>query len=120
MHVWKVARYTCSTPLYIGECDDYVDGGAVSKNPTVSAFGIIREYYQMQSANIAGVVSIGDGLMPGMPLGKLGQSNYYNHFLLSTAVRAWIAWREGGMIGGRGEEWQEGGGAGGRSGRREA
>ncbi len=86
MHVWKVARYTCSTPLFIGECDNFVDGGAICRNPAISALGYIREFYTMQSTRIHGIVSIGDGLMPGRPLGRLDTSNYYTHFLLSKMV----------------------------------
>ena len=56
------------------------------KNPSVTALGNIREYYKMQSTGIGGIVSIGDGLMPGMPLAKLDGSNYYSHFLLSKEV----------------------------------
>ena len=36
-----------------------------------------------------GVVSIGDGLMPAIPLGQLDMSNYYSHFLPSTSVRVY-------------------------------
>ncbi len=82
MHVWKVARYTCSSPLYIGECDEYVDGGVISKNPSIFAFSVIRE----RCAGLSGVVSIGDGRMEGMPLGKLDEFNYYSYFHLGTVV----------------------------------
>ena len=86
VHVWKVARYTCSSPLYIGESDDYIDGGAVYKNPSIFAFSTIREQYRLQSVDVSGVVSIGDGRMPGMPLANLDPSNYHSHFHLSTVV----------------------------------
>ncbi len=82
MHVWKVARYTCSSPLYIGECDEYVDGGVISKNPSIFAFPVIKE----RCVGLSGVVSIGDGRMKGMALAKLDKSNYYSHFHLSTVV----------------------------------
>lgn len=70
----------------MGESDNFVDGGALYKNPSVFAFAIIREHYQLQSLPITGVVSLGDGLMPAMELGKLVKDNYYSHFIPSTAV----------------------------------
>jgi hypothetical protein len=85
--VWKVARYTCSSPLYIGECDSYIDGGAVYKNPSIFSFAAIREAYRLQSVPLSGVLSIGDGRMPGMNLGRLDHSNFYSHFYSSCAVR---------------------------------
>ena len=86
VHVWKVARYTCSSPLYFGESDEYIDGGAISKNPSIFAFSIIREQYKLQSVDLSGIVSVGDGRMPGIPLAKLDKHNYHSHFHLSTVV----------------------------------
>ena len=93
-HVWRVARYTCSS-LFIGECDNYVDGGVVYKNPSIFAFIFIREFYRMQSTRIGGVVSIGEGKMQSVPLDALSQDNYQSLFLPSVAVsvcmRCWGA-----------------------------
>lgn len=85
--VWEVACYTCSSPLYFGERDNYIDGGAVYKNPSVFAFEVIRDrYYRLQSVPLEGVVSIGDGKLPSVALERLDRNNYYSLFLPSTAV----------------------------------
>lgn len=57
------------------------------KNPSMFAFATIREAYRLQSTHLSGVLSIGDGRMPGMALGKLDHSNFYTHFYSSSAVR---------------------------------
>ena len=105
VHVWKVARYTCSSPLYVGECDNFIDGGAVYKNPSIFAFSAIREAYRLQSICLSGVLSIGDGRMPGVALGKLDKTSFYTHFYSSSAVRE--GGGGGGGGGGEGERERE-------------
>jgi len=73
--VWEVACYTCSTPEYIGEKDQYVDGGSISKNPSVFALGHILEQCRIDGTSVGGVVSLGDGQYPGMALGELDSVN---------------------------------------------
>ena len=40
--VWKVARYTSAAPIYFTECDEYVDGGMLAKNPSCDALTKIQ------------------------------------------------------------------------------
>lgn len=63
VHVWKVARYTCSSPLYFGEYDNYIDMGPLCKNPCDIGLTKIRMYYQDKQleSSISAVVSLGDG-----------------------------------------------------------
>ncbi len=81
-----MACYTCSTPLYIGENDEYVDGGAIYKNPSVFALGYIVERCRNYGAEVGGVISLGDGRYPSMPLKELDQSNY-DIYTRSTKVQ---------------------------------
>ena len=72
MHVWKVARYTCSSPLYFGEYDNYIDTSVLCKNLCGLGLEKISEYYRAFEANvvdpISTVVSLGDGILPAQPL----------------------------------------------------
>ena len=82
MHVWKVARYTCSSPLYFGEYDNYIDTGVLCKNMCGLAIDRIKSFYEgIQRDNpnpISMVVSLGDGMFPAQPLGAVTQlSTYY-------------------------------------------
>lgn len=73
VHVWKVARYTCSSPFYFGECDHYVDTSVLCKNLCGIGLEKISSYYkgfQQDTADpITMVVSLGDGIMHPQQLG---------------------------------------------------
>ena len=73
MHVWKVARYTCSSPLYFGEYDSYVDTSVVCKNLCGIGLEKISLYYNSLQQPIADpislVVSLGDGTLRPQQLG---------------------------------------------------
>ena len=82
VHVWKVARYTCSSPLYFGEYDYYVDTSVLCKNMCGLAIDRIKSFYdgiQRDTPNpISAVVSLGDGMFPAQPLGTVTPlSTYY-------------------------------------------
>ena len=82
MHVWKVARYTCSSPLYFGEYDNYIDTSVLCKNLCGVALEKINSFYagfQNDSLDpISVVVSLGDGILPAQQLGVAGPlSTYY-------------------------------------------
>ena len=70
-----MACYTCSTPDFIGEKDQYVDGGTISKNPSVFALGHILDQCRKVGTSVGGLVSLGDGQYPGMPMRELDSSN---------------------------------------------
>lgn len=61
--VWRVARYTSSSPMHFGEQDYYVDGGVFAQNPTDIGLIVIQEFYRNQ-LSIAVVVSLGSGRFP--------------------------------------------------------
>ena len=75
MHVWKVARYTCSSPLYFGEYDNYIDTSVVCKNLCGIGLEKINSYYKSIQPDtytpdpISMVVSLGDGILPAQQLG---------------------------------------------------
>ena len=73
VHVWKVARYTCSSPLYFGEYDNFVDTSVVCKNLCGVGMEKINSYYnslqQPTPDPISMVVSLGDGILPAQQLG---------------------------------------------------
>lgn len=73
VHVWKVARYTCSSLLYFGEYDNYVDTSVVCKNLCGLGLEKISSYYSSFQQNtpdaISLVVSLGDGILPAQQLG---------------------------------------------------
>lgn len=77
VHVWKVARYTCSSPLYFGEHDNYIDTGVVCKNLCGVGLEKINSYYEKFGQNIIDpismVVSLGDGHLPAQQLGSTGR-----------------------------------------------
>ena len=80
--MWKVARYTCSSPLYFGEYDNYIDTGVLCKNMCGLAIDKIKSFYEgIQKDNpdpISMVVSLGDGRLPAQPLGPARPlSTYY-------------------------------------------
>lgn len=82
MHVWKVARYTCSSPLYFGEYDNYIDTSVLCKNLCGVALEKINSFYvgfQNDSLDpVSMVVSLGDGILPAQQLGVAGPlSTYY-------------------------------------------
>ena len=82
MHVWKVARYTCSSPLYFGEYDNYIDTGVLCKNLCNVGLEKINSFYmdfqQSSTDPISVVVSLGDGRLPPQQLGTASQlSTYY-------------------------------------------
>ena len=71
--MWKVARYTSATPLIFSECDNYVDGGVLSNNPTEDGLTAIQSFFRQQGKKlpIALVVSIGTGIYPDRELGSV-------------------------------------------------
>ena len=82
MHVWKVARYTCSSPLYFGEYDNYIDTSVLCKNlcgvalEKINSFHAQYQDYIIDPVSI--VVSLGDGRLPPQPLGVTSPlSTYY-------------------------------------------
>ena len=80
--MYRVARYTCSSPLYFGEYDNYIDTGVLCKNLCGVGLKKINSYYehlqQVVLDPIALVVSLGDGIPPAQPLSVTGQlSTYY-------------------------------------------
>ena len=82
MHVWKVARYTCSSPLYFGEYDNYIDTGVLCKNLCNIGLERINSYHlgleQDTADPISVVVSLGDGRLQAQQLGTASQlSTYY-------------------------------------------
>ena len=81
MHVWKVARYTCSSPFYFGECDNYVDTSVMCKNLCGIGLEKILTYYEGFQQNspdpVTMVVSLGDGILPAQQLGFADSSAAY-------------------------------------------
>ena len=71
--VWKVARYTSAAPMFLKECDNYVDGGVICNNPTDCGLTVIQNFYRKQGMKppIALVVSIGSGRYPPEKIGKV-------------------------------------------------
>lgn len=71
--VWKVARYTSAAPMFLKECDNYVDGGVICNNPTDCGLTVIQNFYRKQGmkAPIALVVSVGSGRYPPEKIGKV-------------------------------------------------
>lgn len=71
--VWKVARYTSAAPMFLRECDNYVDGGMICNNPTDCGLTVIQNYYRKQEVKppISLVVSVGSGLFPAEKIGKV-------------------------------------------------
>jgi len=68
--VYRVACYTCATPEYYDvvkrDTDNYISGGAISKNLTESGLTFISE--NMTRPMISGVLSVGEGVWPARPL----------------------------------------------------
>ena len=82
MHVWKVARYTCSSPLYFGEYDNYIDTSVLCKNLCGVAFEKINSFYAAYQNDfldpVSVVVSLGDGILSPQQLGVTSPlSTYY-------------------------------------------
>ena len=71
--VWKVARYTSAAPMFLRECDNYVDGGVICNNPTDCGLTVIQNFYRKQEMKppIALVVSVGSGIFPAEKIGKV-------------------------------------------------
>ena len=79
--MWKVARYTCSSPLYFGEYDNYVDTSVVCKNLCGIGLEKINLYYsglqQTTPDPISVVVSLGDGILSPQQLGTADSTAAY-------------------------------------------
>ena len=71
--VWKVGRYTSAAPLHFKEFENYIDGGMLVNNPSEAALTVIQDYYHMNEKKIpiSLLVSVGSGINPGKPLGKI-------------------------------------------------
>ena len=71
VHVWKVARYTCGSPLSIAECDGYTDAGAVCSNLSSFAMTRIQDFCKQNGLSPQGgcFVSVGAGYFAPEELG---------------------------------------------------
>ncbi len=69
--IWKVARYTCTSPLSVTEADGYVDASAICSNLCGLALTRIEEFMEQQGspAGVGCVVSVGQGSFASEPLG---------------------------------------------------
>ncbi len=71
--IWKVARYTCTSPLSVTEADGYVDASPISINLCELALTRIEEFSEQRGgaspAGVGCVVSVGQGSFAGEPLG---------------------------------------------------
>ena len=69
--VWKVARYTCATPLNIMECDNYTSTDLAQ--PNLSSLGLrrIRKLYTdtQQSVAISSLVCVEAGQFDAVEMG---------------------------------------------------
>ena len=76
--MWKVARYTCASPIFFGEFENYVDGGVLANNPCDCGLTAIQNFYQLQGERllISIVVSVGTGVDPSEKLGKVDAQEY--------------------------------------------
>ena len=59
----KVARYTSAAPMCFPEIDNYVDGGILAQNPSLTVLTAIQRHFndKKQKLPISLVVSIGSG-----------------------------------------------------------
>lgn len=71
--VWKVGRYTSAAPFYFTEFEDYIDGGMLANNPSEAALTVIQDHYHEKGEKIpiSLLVSVGSGINPGSPLGRI-------------------------------------------------
>ena len=76
--VWKVGRYTCASPIFFGEFENYVDGGVLANNPCDYGMTAIQNFYRLQGEKllIAVVVSIGTGEYPPVKMGKVDAQEF--------------------------------------------
>lgn len=71
--IWKVARYTSAAPMYFTECDNYMDGGVLANNPSLSAWTAIQAHHDakhLPRPKVAVAVSLGTGVYPSQELGE--------------------------------------------------
>lgn len=85
--MYKVAQYTCSSLMFFGECDGYIDMALLSKNPCEVGLSRIRKYFQdnpkeAEGGSVTSVVSLGDGIPKSQQLGGMG--NPLMHYLTSS------------------------------------
>ena len=68
-----MARYTSAAPFYFTEFENYIDGGMLANNPSEAAMTVIQDFYHKKGEKIpiSTVVSVGTGINPGTPLGKI-------------------------------------------------
>lgn len=75
--VWKVARYTSASPIFMVEFEDYVDGGTLCSNLCDHALTRIRDFCkQKEEGQIGCVVSVGTGVFAPKELGFMDARQY--------------------------------------------
>ena len=94
--VWYACRATSAAPMYFQSCGDYVDGGVMANNPSMTAWAEIQHYYarkQEAPPHISMAVSMGTGTFPDKNMGVSEQTRRNDDITLITYHGPFWDWK---------------------------
>uniref|UniRef100_A0A0N5C5X8 PNPLA domain-containing protein n=1 Tax=Strongyloides papillosus TaxID=174720 RepID=A0A0N5C5X8_STREA len=79
-YIWKVARCTSAVPFYFDSFGEYIDGGALSNNPSIDLLADYFNYYHLETLNNNGQITnkIADDIFCFISLGTGGTPSDIN------------------------------------------